>query len=248
MKIIRKSCAEGAEEVEGLVVVIDVFRAFSCAPLFFHFGARRVILEADPEKAFKLVRENPEFILVGEVDEVPLEGSEVGNSPSHIILKGEPYFRDKTVIHRTTSGVTGVSLAYDRAEEIILGSFVMARAIAAYITSQNPGMVTLLAMGERAQKKASEDEACADYLEHLLTGTPYDSVRAFKDIVFQQTAQKFIQGTREYLPKEDPVFCLQPDLFDFVLMVKRVGTRLEIFKKPSVGAGVMEIKPAGIFS
>ncbi len=230
MKIMRKSCAKGAEEVEGLVVVIDVFRAFSCAPLFFHFGARRVILEADPEKALVLAHENPGFILVGEVNEVPLEGSEVGNSPSHIILKGEPYFRDKTVIHRTTAGVTGVSSAHDRADEIILGSFVMARAVAAYITSQNPDIVTLLAMGERAQKKAAEDEACADYLEHLLTGTPYDPARVFKDIVFDRTAQKFIQGTKEYLPKEDPVFCLQPDLFDFFLTVRSVENRLEVFK------------------
>jgi len=230
MKIIRKSCAKEAEEVEGLVVVIDVFRAFSCAPLFFHFGARRVILEADTEKAYELARENPGFILVGEIDEVPLEGSEVGNSPSHIILKGEPYFRDKTVIHRTTSGVTGVSLAYDKADEIILGSFVMARAVAAYIKAQDPGMVTLLAMGARAKKKAAEDEACADYLEHLLTGTPYDPVRIFKDIVFQRTAQNFIQGTKEYLPKEDPIFCLQPDLFDFVLKVQRVKNKLEVFK------------------
>jgi 2-phosphosulfolactate phosphatase len=248
MKIIRKSCAKGAEEVEGLVVVIDVFRAFSCAPLFFYFGARRVILEADPVKALDLVRENPEFVLVGEVDEVPLQGSEVGNSPSHIILKGAPGFRDKTIIHRTTAGVTGAASAYDRAEELLLGSFVMARALAAYIKSRDPGRVTLLAMGERAQKKAAEDEACADYLEHLLIGTPYDPVIAFKDIVFQQSAQKFIQGTRKYLPKEDPVFCLQRDLFDFVLTVKRVGNRLEVFRKPSVGPGVMEIRPAGISS
>ena len=237
MKIIRKSCAKGAEEVEGLVVVIDVFRAFSCAPLFFHFGARRVILEADPQKAIELARENPEFILVGEVDEVPLEGSEVGNSPSHIILKGEPYFRDKTVVHRTTSGVTGVASAYDKAKEIILGSFVMAKAVAAYIKSQNPPIVTLLAMGARAQKKAVEDEACADYLEHLLTGTPYDPIKVFKDIAFEKTAQRFIQGATEYLPKEDPVFCLQPDLFDFVLTVKRVENQLEVFKKPSLGRG-----------
>jgi len=235
MKIIRKSCAKGAEEVEGLVVVIDVFRAFSCEPLFFHFGARRVILEADPEKALTLTRENPGFILAGEVNEVPMEGSEVGNSPSRIILKGKPYFRDKTVIHRTTAGVTGVSSAYDRADEIILGSFVTARAVATYVKSENPGIVTLLAMGERAQKKAAEDEACADYLEHLLIGTSYDPVQVFRDIVFQKTAQKFIQGVREYLPKEDPVFCLQRDLFDFVLTVKRKGDRLVLFKKPSMG-------------
>lgn len=231
MEIIRKSCARGAEEAEGLTVIIDVFRAFSCAPLFFHFGAERVILNADPDKALALKHENPEFILVGEINEVPLEGADLGNSPSHIIQKGEVYFKDKTVIHRTTAGVTGVSSAYNKADEIILGSFVMARAAAVYIRKKNPDRVTLVAMGDRAQTKSPEDETCADYLEHLLAGLPYNPVKAFKDIVFQKTAQKFIQGTKKYLPREDPLFCLQQDLFDFVLTVKRLGDELEIFKQ-----------------
>jgi 2-phosphosulfolactate phosphatase len=230
MKIIRKSCAEGAHEAEGLTVIIDVFRAFSCGPLFFHFGARRVILEADPEKALGLKRENPHFILVGEVNEAPIEGAELGNSPSHIILKGEPFFKDKTVIHRTTAGVTGVALAFEKTDHVILGSFVMAEAISAYITCKKPDQVTLVAMGERAQKKAPEDEACADYLEFLLTGRLYDPVKAFKDIVFHPSAQKFIQRTKEYLPREDPIFCLQRDLFDFVLTPRRDQDLITIYK------------------
>jgi 2-phosphosulfolactate phosphatase len=231
MEIIRKSCARGAEEAEGLTIIIDVFRAFSCAPLFFHFGAKRVILNADPEKALGLKRKNPQFILVGEINEVPIEGADLGNSPSQIIKKGKSYFKDKTVIHRTTAGVTGVSSAYDKADEIILGSFVMAKAVAAYIKKKNPDRVTLVAMGERAQRKSPEDETCADYLEYLLAGRPYDPAKAFKDIVFQQTAQKFIQGTKKHLPKEDPVFCLQRDLFHFVLTVKKLGDQLEVFKQ-----------------
>ncbi len=230
MKIIRKSCAGGAGEAEGITVIIDVFRAFSCEPLFFHFGAKRVILEASPEKAVAIKAQSPDFILVGEVNEVPIEGAELGNSPSHIILKGESYFRNRTVIHRTTAGVTGASAAFEKADEVILGSFVMAKAVATYLKSRNPDHVTLLAMGDRAERKAPEDEACADYLEHLLVGAPYDHVRAFKDIVFQQTAQKFIMGAKDYLPKEDPIFCLQRDLFDFVLTVKRLGERLEVFR------------------
>ena len=95
MRIIRKSCAKGAQTAEGLAVIIDVFRAFSCAPLFFHFGAKRVILEEDPEKALALKQENPEFILVGEVNAIPIEGADIGNSPSQITLKGRRYFRNK---------------------------------------------------------------------------------------------------------------------------------------------------------
>ena len=56
MKIIRTSCARGAREARGTAVVIDVFRAFSCEPLFFHFGAGGVILEADPAKALAAKR------------------------------------------------------------------------------------------------------------------------------------------------------------------------------------------------
>jgi 2-phosphosulfolactate phosphatase len=237
MKVLRKRCAEGAEEAEGLAVIIDVFRAFSCAPLFFHFGAGRVVMEADPARAVALKRDNPEFILVGEVNETPIEGADLGNSPSQIIQKGASCFRDRTVIHRTTAGVTGATAAFRKAEEVVLGSFVMAKAIAAYIKDKGPDRVSLVAMGERAERPAPEDEACADYLEHLLTGKPYDPVQAFHDVVFQQTAQKFISGTRDYLPREDPIFCLQRDLFDLVLTVRTVDDRLEVSDLWGNGAG-----------
>jgi 2-phosphosulfolactate phosphatase len=232
MKIIRKSLAEGAREARGLVVIIDVFRAFSCQPLFFYYGARKVILEADPAKAIRLKGQNPEFILVGEVNEVPIEGADLGNSPSEIVLKGQDYFRDKVVVHRTTSGVTGASDALEKADEVLLGSFLMARAIGKHIKRARPDLVTLVAMGDRAKKRAPEDEACGDYLEHLLAGRAYDSVNTLKEVVFQPTAQKFIQGEKEYLPREDPIFCLQRDLFDFVLGVRKENDFMVVFRVP----------------
>ena len=85
-------------------------------------------------------------------------------------------------------------------------------------------------MGDRAQKKAPEDEACADYMEHLLTGRPFDPVGAIKEVLFQPTAQKFIRGEKAYLPREDPVFCLQRNLFDFVLAAKRGDGQIRVFK------------------
>ncbi len=232
MKIIRKSCAEGAKEAAGIAVIIDVFRAFSCEPLFFHFGAKKIILEADPFRAVAIKKQHPEFILVGEVNEVPIEGADLGNSPSGIVLKGETYFREKTVVHRTTAGVTGATAALEKADEVLLGSFLMAKAISEYIRGNKPSLVTLVAMGDRAEKRAPEDEACADYLEHLLTGRPYDPIKGLKEILFQPTAQKFIKGTKEYLPREDPIFCLQRDLFDFVLVVKRENGDIVVLRRP----------------
>ena len=231
MKVIRKSLAIGAKEARGLVVIIDVFRAFSCEPIFFHFGAKKVILEADPVKSVAIKEQFPEFILVGEVNEVPIEGGDLGNSPSGIVLKGEAFFKGKTVIHRTTAGVTGATEALQRADEVLLGSFLMAKAIAGYIKLKKQDRVTLVAMGDRAQKRAPEDEACADYLEHLLTGRPYDHLQSLRKILFQPTAQKFIQGTKAYLPREDPIFCMQRDLFDFVLKVQREKDEIVVRRK-----------------
>ena len=228
MEIVRKSCAAGAREATGVVVVIDVFRAFSCAPLFFHFGAKRVILEADPQRARALKARHPEFVLVGEVDCVPLEDADLGNSPTHAILKGPPLFHNRTVVHRTTAGVTGVDAASRRADEVLLGSFVMAGAIARYLQKKTPARVTLVAMGDGARYPAPEDEACADYLEHLLTDKPYEPVDVFRRVIFQPTAQKFITGAKPYLPREDPVFCLQRDLFPFVLRAERAPGGLEV--------------------
>lgn len=214
MEVLRTRLSKGARDAQGTVVIIDVFRAFSCAPLLFHSGIRKLILEASPEKAVALKQEHPEWILVGEVDEVPIKGGDMGNSPAHILQKGEGFFKGKTVIHRTTAGVTGATAALAGADEVLLGSFLVAKATADYIKTEKPGLVTLVAMGSRGLEPAPEDEACAEYIEGLLTGKAHDPVAALKDILFQPTTRKFLSGEKPYLPPEDPAICLQRDLFN----------------------------------
>jgi 2-phosphosulfolactate phosphatase len=219
-RIIRKSLIEGARSAEGLAVVIDVFRAFSCAPLFLHFGCSALILEADPERARAIKRENPSFILVGEVDEVPIEGGDLTNSPTQILKKGKAFFEGRTVIHRTTAGVVGVRAAWKAGAQVILGSFLMGSAIRDYVLEGGFPTLTLVAMGSRGLRKSAEDEACADYIEALLTGAPYDHIERLREIIFDEICLRFTRGGKEYLPPEDPIFCLQRDLFSFVITVR----------------------------
>lgn len=233
MKIVRKSCARGAQGAEGIAVVIDVFRAFSCEPFFFHFNAARIILESRKEKAVSLKETHPEWILVGEHNEVPLQGADLGNSPSEILRKGESFFRDRTVIHRTTAGVTGAAAALETADEVLLGSFLTAAATARYIRAKRPDLVTLVAMGERARNPSPEDEACAEALEYLLAGRPYDHLKAVAGILFEPSAQKFIRGGKSYLPGEDPVICLQRDLFDFALIARKEAGEIVVERETS---------------
>ncbi len=232
-RIIRASCLEGAKKARGVAVIIDVFRAFSCAPLLFYLGARRLILEPDPNKALALKNQISGAILVGEVNEVPIEGGDMGNSPSEALMKGKTFFYGKTVIHRTTAGVTGAYLAAECCETIVLGGFVTARAIADYIVKTAVPEVTLVAMGSRGKVPSPEDEACADLIEHLITGSPYDHIEAIESIMFHESTKKFLRGTKAYLPREDPVFCLQKNIFDFVLIARKKN-------------GVMEAKPVVI--
>jgi 2-phosphosulfolactate phosphatase len=223
MKVVRKSLIQGAKRAQGVAVIIDVFRAFTVTPLFFHYGAQGVIFVGKPEEAFSLQQGQPDLVLAGEVEERLIPGFDLGNSPSELIQKPDGFLDGRTVVQRTSAGVIGVLSALDSAETVILGSYVMARAISRYILSQDPlpKIVTIVAMGSRGVTRAPEDEGCADYIEHLITGSPYDHIQSLKNIAFYETAQKFIRGDREYLPREDPLICLQRNLFDFVLKAAR---------------------------
>lgn len=213
--------AEGARAAEGLAVVIDVFRAFTCEPLMFHCGARRVVLQGDPAACLAWRQREPDAVLVGEVDEQPIEGFDLTNSPSLILRAGRDLFEGRTVVHRTTSGVTGALTALGRCDEVLLGSFAVAGATADWIRARRPAVVSLVAMGIRSTAQAPEDEACGDCLESLLTGRSYDHPEAMAGILAHETAQKFLRGDKAYLPREDPVYCLQRDLFDFALRAER---------------------------
>jgi len=226
MKIVRESLIEGAKRAQGLAIIIDVFRAFTVTPIFLHLGARKIIFVRNPEEAFSLKTTHDDIVLAGEVNEQLIPGFDLGNSPSELIRKPKGFLKGKMVVQRTTAGVTGVISALAQAEIVIPGSYVMAKAISRYILAQNPlpEVVTVVAMGRRGITKSPEDEGCADYLEYLLKGSNYDHLEILKNIIFNEAAQKFIRGDKPYLPREDPIFCLQKDLFDFVLVaVKEDG-------------------------
>ncbi|MCD6307635.1 MAG: 2-phosphosulfolactate phosphatase [Candidatus Latescibacteria bacterium] len=233
MLIQRLSLWKGLVRARGTVVVIDVFRAFTCEPLLYYYGAEKIYLESDIGKCRKM---QGDALLVGEDNERPIEGFDLTNSPSLIMKKGRGFFVGKTVIHRTTSGVAGAVAAMERGDEVFLASFVNARATAACIRESNPALVSIVAMGIRSMEKAPEDENCGDYIQSLLDGSTYDHVGAVSEILGHETAQKFIRGDKPYLPREDPAVCLQRDLFGHALRAVGSGERIMAEKVLPAGA------------
>lgn len=224
MNIVRHSLHEGAQAARGVAVVIDVFRAFTCEPLMYACGANRVLLEGDVSRcrAWK-----DRAVLVGERDGMPIEGFDLVNSPYLLLRRGRALFAGRTVVHRTTSGVTGALAALARCDAVFLGAYVNARATAAAVLARRPDTVSIVAMGTRSQDPAPEDERCADCIAALLTGSAYDHLAAVGEILAHETAQKFLRGDKAYLPKEDPAICLQRDLFGYALEARRCGAGVE---------------------
>lgn len=219
LHVTRKSLLSGARQARGIAVVIDVYRAFTSAALMAYLGAEKLVLLADPEEVLRLKREEG-CLAVGEVDGKKVPGFDLGNSPHRILAAGRELFAGRTVAQRTSAGVTGAVAAARGAEAVILGSYSTAAAIARHLRalSPRPETVTLVAMGSGGEAPSPEDEACADYLEHLIAGRPYNHARALYDVVSHEATQKFLRGDQAHYPPPDPIYCLQRDLFDFVLV------------------------------
>jgi len=221
MQISCDSLLPGARAARGTVVIIDVFRAFTCAPLMFSLGTRNIILVSTPAEGFALKDKNPDFILVGEVGGIPIEGFDLGNSPTQILKQEPSFFSGRTVVQRTSAGVQGALAALDAADEVLLGSFALAKSTARYIHAKQAHRVSIVAMGWDLKVKAPEDEHCARYIAHLLGDGSYDHNQALREIIFDESTQKFLRGDKVYYPPADPILCLQRDIYDFVLRAER---------------------------
>ncbi len=248
LRVLRKSLLAGARQAEGVAVVIDVLRAFTSAAFMVHLGAEKIVLLAESEDVLRQKRERG-YLAVGEVGGKRVPGFDLGNSPSRILAAGRSLFAGRTVAQRTSAGVTGAVAAGRAAGMVILGSYVTAGAIAQYILALSPlpSAVSLVAMGGAGQEITPDDEMCADYIEHLLTGGPYDHAVALRRIVEHECTRKFLRGDQAHFPPADPIYCLQRDLFDFVLVATLENGQL-VARRVDVPRLVRQDTPAAALS
>ena len=209
---------EGAKQADGLAVIIDVFRAFSMECYLYALGAGEVRPVGTIEETFAWREKDRECILVGERHGKKIEGCDLGNSPSSI---NPGLIRGKRIIHTTSAGTQGIVNA-GRADEILAGSFVNAKAVAEYIRKKKPGKVSLVCMGKEGTEKAEEDELCAVYLKSLLSGEEMPDIdRRLGSLRFGGGAHFFDPELREIFPEQDFWMCVARDRFGFVLRIEK---------------------------
>ena len=229
MEIRINHLIEGAKQAEGLVVIIDVFRAFSLECLLFAMGAKEIRPVGAIEEALAWREKDPEAVLIGERHGRKLDGFDFGNSPSTVdpeIICG------KRIIHTTSAGTQGVTNAV-HAEEILTGSFVNAQAIADYIRQRNPETVTLVCMGKEGLKPAEEDELCALYLRSLLTGEGIPDIDDRLQSLRTGGGRHFFDPElQDVFPEKDFWMCIDRNRFNFVIRIEKTVDGLVSVKTP----------------
>ena len=159
----HRATLQDCDQATGAVVVIDVLRAFSNAAYAFSMRAESITLVGTVEDALALKAQMPDALVIGEVDGLPPEGFDFGNSPSETVQHD---LCGRRLIQRTSAGTQGVVRSV-KAETLFASSFVVAGATVRAIQRLEPGKVTFVITGRYFD---GEDKACAEYLEARLRG------------------------------------------------------------------------------
>lgn len=212
---------EGAKQAQGLTVIIDVFRAFSLECYLYDMGVEQIRPVGTIEEAFSLKHHIQNSVLIGERHGKKCDGFDYGNSPSSIIKKD---VAGKTIIHTTSAGTQGIVNAV-HASEIITGSLVNAKAVAEYIISRQPQMVSLVCMGNEGVRLAPEDELCAEYIKSILEGREFLDMERRVNSLKRNGGEHFFDKSRQSIfPEADFYMCIKYNKFPFVITMDKDET------------------------
>ena len=145
------------------------------------------------------------------------DGFDYGNSPFEL---SQADVAGKTLIQSTRAGTVGVAAA-GKAEQVYVGSLVIAEATVKAVNRDGPDIVSIVAMGAEAKVRADEDEQCGLYLRNLFQGRrpSHDSVRNL--ILAGEEAQKYGDPARPHFRSEDREAALKIDSIPFAIKVTR---------------------------
>ena len=184
----------------------------------YDMGVKQIRPVGTIEEAFSLRQRIQDSILIGERHGKKCDGFDYGNSPSTILKKD---VEGKTIIHTTSAGTQGIVNAAN-AGEIITGSLVNAKAVAAYIIAKRPQTVSLVCMGNGGVRPAPEDELCAEYIKSLLEGREFLDMEQRVSSLKDNGGEHFFDQSRQNIfPEADFYMCVKYNKFPFVIKMEK---------------------------
>ena len=213
----HKATLKTCSKATGIVVVIDVLRAFTTAAYAFNQGATEIALVSTIEEAFTIKQHNPDYLLLGEVNGLPIENFDIPNSPTAVASLN---LQGKRLAMRTTAGTQGVVLSKS-ANTLYAASLCVATATARHISAEAYDNITFVETGVKDNGGGEEDSACADYISDILSGSLEDISLVQQRVTKSKAAQKFLDTTGFDFPYSDLIKALEIDQFDFAMKVER---------------------------
>ena len=217
MEIRLVSLLEGARAASGVVIIIDVFRAYTTAAVALSRGVEKIVLVAEVEEAIALREQGVGDLCVGEVGGMRPDGFDFNNSPSEMARAD---IEGKTIIQSTRAGTVGMTAAAG-AEKLYGGSFAVASTTVEAISRRRPELLTIVAMGSEGRIRADEDEQCALFLKNLFQGRRPDHEAVRSLVLAGEESQKYDDPTKPHFPPEDREMVLAIDSHDFAIRVER---------------------------
>lgn len=221
---INQFTLDDCHEAHGLIVVLDVLRAFSTAACAFSSGAQEIWPVSTVEEALSLRASHPGSLVMGEVGGVPPEGFDFGNSPLSLV---ERDLRGCTLIQRTGAGTQGL-VRSTGGNQVLAASFACAKSTAEYIRKISPKEVSFVATGVLPDRDGDEDIACADYIAAMIAD-PATDARPYIQRVVDSTAGQLFSGeeTAAHSPA-DLAWCCVPNRYAMVMQAIREDGHLKV--------------------
>ncbi len=202
---------------DGVLVVLDVCRAFTTAAVAFGRGADEIVCVEDLDAAFALAATIPGSLLMGEERGVRPEGFDFGNSPFEV---AQTDLTGRRLVQRTTNGTRG--LAVGEAPVVLAAGAANATATARYIRSRHATVpVRIVCTGE-----TDEDWACADFIADLLRGDTANTNALTERILASAPIHRELWSRhrgREVVNAfmADLVYCAVVDRYEFAMVGER---------------------------
>lgn len=214
--------------VGGVVVVVDVLRAFTTAAYAFAAGASEIWLATGVEEALALGRRIPGALVMGEVHGRRPPGFDLSNSPVEVASTD---VGGRVLVQRTSAGTQGV-IAATGADRLFAASLVCASATATAINSTGLGAPTYVITGRFPDHPdgGQDDLLTAMFIERARTGQPLDPTATAKAIARSREAELTLAVGHGHVHIDDLAYATAVDRFDFAMEAERAGGHIRLLR------------------
>jgi 2-phosphosulfolactate phosphatase len=205
--------------IGGVIVAVDVLRAFTTAAYAFAAGATSILLVSGVEEAIALSKANPGALIMGEDHGRRPDGFDLSNSP---VAVASADVAGRTIVQRTSAGTQGV-IAATGADRLFVASLVCASATARAVDSARLGAPTYVITGRFIDHPdgGEDDLITARFIEDLRTSGSADAASAARAVADSAEAERTLALGGSDSHPNDIAYATDVDRFDFAMEVER---------------------------